>query len=168
MGCVGFEPTTKEFRFVWVSSLPGLFHHPQLYLFGRWALFEWLLVDSSHSSLCTFPPTNLAIHHSADLAQDCHSFRLRFPWVHPVFCYGFHHKVTIKMSSLLYPWANIPHKTIQVDTTSRIIITLSYFYHCPRFTVCECHGMSGTATEGLELTMWLSVPTAATLYLVRT
>ena len=127
MGCVGFEPTTKEFRFVWVSSLPGLFHHPQLYLFGRWALFEWLLVDSSHSSLCTFPPTNLAIHHSADLAQDCHSFRLRFPWVHPVFCYGFHHKVTIKMSSLLYPWANIPHKTIQVDTTSRIIITLSYF-----------------------------------------
>jgi len=60
VGRVGLEPTTKGFKFAWVSPLLGLCHHPQPNCWGAGRSGDAYRMGSSRPSLCTFPPTGLS------------------------------------------------------------------------------------------------------------
>lgn len=63
VGPVGIEPTTKAFRFVYISALPGPYHHPRGVSDANPVIKEDF---TSSGGLCTFPEC------TPGLAQDCH------------------------------------------------------------------------------------------------
>ena len=70
----GFEPGTYRFWFVLLSQLPGLYHHPRLYVRVPGANEVLRTKRCTPSSLCTFQPR------LAGLAQDYRQlYLLRLP-----------------------------------------------------------------------------------------